>query len=158
MNALTNKLLGNTVRIREAKHDDLFAMTALLTELFNIEVDFTPNLSNQREGLAALMSSEESTLLVADVKGKIIGMCTLQSLISTAEGGLVGIIEDLVIAQDHRGQGIGMKLLETIEKIAKDKGMLRLQLLTDVHEKTEAFFSQGQWKPTQLVVKRKLLK
>jgi len=157
VNKLTQKLLGKKVTIREARLDDLFGMTRLLTELFNIEVDFTPNLSNQREGLAALMASEQSTLMVAAVNDEIVGMCTLQSLISTAEGGLVGIIEDLIVSQDYRGQGIGLKLLKSIEKIAKSKGMLRLHLLTDAHENTEAFFGKAKWKPTQLIVKRKLL-
>ena len=155
---MKHRLLDAPITIREAALDDLFSMTELLSELFNIEADFTPNLAHQREGLAALMASRNCTLLVAVSQCQIVGMCTLQPLISTAEGGAVGMVEDLIVAEKFRHRGVGLKLLQGIEQVAQERGMLRLQLLTDKDEITETFFNKTGWKPTQLIVKRKLLR
>ena len=38
-------------------------------------------------------------------------MCTVQTLISTAEGGPVGLVEDVIVRADYRGHGIGARLL-----------------------------------------------
>jgi len=129
---LKDKSIGKKVIIRKACISDLNAMTGLLSELFNIETDFVPNVRRQRQGLADLMQyRREATLLVAVIGNNIIGMCTLQSLISTAEGGKVGLVEDLVVAASHRKSGIGQELLKEIEIIARAEGMSRLQLLSD---------------------------
>ena len=44
---------------------------------------------------------------VAEIDGAVRGMCTVQLVISTAEGGLAGLVEDLVVDRTYRGQGIG---------------------------------------------------
>ena len=36
---------------------------------------------------------------------QVVGMITLQVLVSTAEGGHVGVIEDFVVASQARGRG-----------------------------------------------------
>lgn len=155
---LKKKISSKNITIRQASPDDLFAMTSLLSELFSIKKDFSPNISCQREGLATLMANANSTILVALSKDKIIGLCTLQPLISTAEGGEVGLVEDLVVSEGYRQQGIGTRLLQAIERIAQNQGLLRLQLLTEQNHITESFFNTAQWNGTQLVVKRKIPK
>jgi len=152
------QILGNNITIRQATPDDLFAMTSLLSELFKLEKDFSPNLACQREGLATLMRDRNSTILVALVKNNIIGMCTLQTLVSTAEGGVVGMVEDLVVSEAYRQQNVGTQLLQTMQAIAEKQGLLRLQLFTEQNRITDAFFTSNQWQATQLIVKRKILK
>jgi GNAT superfamily N-acetyltransferase len=61
----------------------------------------------------------------------IIGMINLLITISTAEGGFVLLLEDLVIRQDHRGQGYGRQLLEYAFAFAREKNFTRITLLTD---------------------------
>lgn len=157
-NRIKQSLSAQKVVIREAALDDLFAMTSLLGELFTIEADFTPDVRHQREGLAALMASEDATLLVASMADVIVGMCTLQPLISTAEGGVAGMVEDLIVADGYRGMGIGRQLLTEIEKRASEQGMSRLQLLTDQgHDQADRFYDRHGWKATSLVARRKML-
>ncbi len=153
--AITKNLFKDVV-IRSASTADLGSMTSLLQELFTIEEDFTPNLRCQRQGLARLMENPHATLLVAVHQSAIVGMCTLQPLISTAEGGTVGLVEDLVIAEPWRGKGIGSKLLAAIETIARQQNMSRLQLLADRHnEAARQFYQQQQWHETHMIVLRK---
>lgn len=49
-------------------------------------------------------------------KFTIVGMATIQTLISTAEGGRVGLVEDVVVDESFRGKGIGKLLLAGIEE------------------------------------------
>lgn len=117
--------------IRIARPEDLPALTALLAELFAIEQDFSPDTTRQRRGLALLLADERATVLVAEVAGQILGMVTLQSLISTAQGGWVGLLEDLVVAQEWRGEGLGSRLLAAVQEAADNQGLSRVQLLVD---------------------------
>jgi len=61
--------------------------------------------------------------------------------ISTAEGGFVMLLEDLVVHSKYQGQGYGNKLLEHAIDFAKKKNFLRITLLTDRPENVaQAFF------------------
>jgi GNAT superfamily N-acetyltransferase len=63
--------------------------------------------------------------------GAIVGMINLLFTISTAEGGFVMLLEDLVIHQEFQGKGYGRRLLEHAIDFAKQKNFLRITLLTD---------------------------
>ncbi len=95
------------VKIRPARRADLAAMVALLQALFAIEDDFTPDPERQCQGLARLLEGcgKQRCILVAEARDRVIGMATLQMLISTAQGGPVGLVEDVVVQEDCRGRG-----------------------------------------------------
>ena len=86
------------VVIRRARPSDVPSMCGLLYELFSLETDFEPAPETQEKGISALIKARNSALvLVAEKGGEVLGMCSVQVLISTAEGGRVGLLEDLVI-------------------------------------------------------------
>jgi len=108
--------------------------------------------------LNLLLKSEKDCILVAQLlnDNKVLGMCTVQTLISTAEGGPVGLLEDLVVAAEFRHQGIGAKLLVEAVNWAECQGLKRLQLLADKNNLPALNFYQKQgWNSTQLVCLRK---
>jgi len=133
-------------------------MVALLEQLFALEADFTPAPQRQRLGLACLLDARSARVWVAIVDRAVVGMCTVQVLVSTAEGGSVGLIEDVVVDEAHRGRGIGRALLAQAEAWAADAGLTRLQLLADVANATALrFYAKHGWSTTQLVALRKRL-
>ena len=150
-------MVDEGTRIRVATAEDIGAMLALLHALFAIEADFAFDPDKQRRGLELLLSrGEAARLLVAEHAGSIVGMCSLQCLISTAEGGEVGLIEDMVIAEAWRGRGIGRRLLEAMEAWARTRGLSRLQLLADRHNRPAlSFYEALGWSGTQLLALRK---
>jgi GNAT superfamily N-acetyltransferase len=153
---ITDKLFKRGLVIRSATTEDLMSLTMLLGELFKIESDFSPNIRKQRQGLASLMENGEATVLVAVMKAEIIGMCTLQPLLSTAEGGTVGMVEDLVVSEQWRKKGLGGLLLAEIEKRAVSQNMSRLQLFTDKENDPAAcFYDKHEWAQTNMAVRRK---
>jgi N-acetylglutamate synthase-like GNAT family acetyltransferase len=146
------------VKIRNARVNDLDAMTALLGELFSIEADFAVDERRQRRGLDMMVNNcrKTSCVKVAEADGKVVGMCTIQILISTAEGGMVGLVEDMVVASNLRGQGVGRQLMENIEDWAKRQKVIRLQLLADrTNFSALDFYSEMSWYPTRLICVRR---
>jgi len=137
--------------IRLARETDIGAMAGLLAELFAIEADFEPDTEKQTSALAMLLESDTAEVLVADIDGEVIGMCTMQRLVSTAEGGWSGLIEDVIVAEGYRGRGIGTLLLQGMTRRATAWGIGRLQLLADDgNSSAHDFYASRGWHPTGL--------
>ena len=142
------------INIRTAKPEDVPQLVMLLKTLFAIEADFDFNADKQARGLQLLLQSDQACILVAELGAgnDLCAMCSLQILISTAEGGEVGLLEDLVVAADFRNQGIGAKLLAEIVDWAGQRGLKRLQLLADKNNSPAlGFYERQGWQSTQLV-------
>ncbi|MES9940267.1 MAG: GNAT family N-acetyltransferase [Candidatus Thiodiazotropha sp. 6PLUC2] len=142
--------------IRYALTSDLVRMAKLLEQLFSIEEDFEVDSAKQIAGLELLMESENAQLFVVeDVKKVVVAMASLQMVVSTAEGGLVAWLEDVVVDESHRGQGIGHSLLKHIREWAEAREIKRLQLVADRgNQPALNFYSQQNWLKTKLVVFR----
>jgi ribosomal protein S18 acetylase RimI-like enzyme len=145
------------ITIRTAQSSDIPQLVELLKELFAIEADFDFDQTKQACALNLLLNSEKDRVLVAELPdNRVLGMCSVQTLISTAEGGPVGWLEDLIVAADFRHQGIGEKLLSEAVYWAESRGLKRLQLLTDKENRPALNFYQKQgWQSTQLICLRK---
>jgi GNAT superfamily N-acetyltransferase len=136
-------------------------MVSLLGELFSVEADFSIDKARQCRGLKLMLDGclKHRCIKVAEVKGQVIGMCTAQTLISTAEGGVVALVEDVVVDLQFRGQGIGRKLMESIEDWARSRGATRMQLLADrTNFSALDFYDKIGWRPTQLICLRRCYK
>jgi GNAT superfamily N-acetyltransferase len=143
--------------VRPARAPDLDALVALLHQLFSIEQDFRPEPARQRRGLELLLADPgRAAVLVAELDGKVIGMVTAQLVVSTAEGALSALVEDMVVDGAARGGGVGARLLEAIEGWAAGRGATRLQLLADRdNQPALAFYARRGWAPTALVAWRR---
>lgn len=145
-----------TIRARAARTGDLPAMKELLADLFAIEKDFSPDGEKQETGLLMLLSDRRARVVVAVEKGVVFGMVTGQLLTSTAEGAPSVLVEDLVVAKEARGRGVGSLLLGEIEKWGRKKGAARLQLVADRDNgPARDFYEKAGWKVTNLLVLRK---
>jgi ribosomal protein S18 acetylase RimI-like enzyme len=123
--------------IRYASYNDIPVMVNLLSELFAIEDDFVIDREKQSRGLKLLLDTESAIVLVAHEEDKVVGMASVQKLVSTAMGEYVGVVEDVVITKGYRGQGIGKRLLETLITESDKAGLKRLALGAD-HRNTNA--------------------
>lgn len=143
-------------RVEPATLEDLPDLADLLHDLFSTEADFKPDTAKQLRGLQLIIEQpNRGRIFVLRVHGKIIGMINLLFTISTAEGGFVIILEDLVIARDHRGQGYGAQLIEHAKEFARQKDFLRITLLTDrPDEQSKHFFHQHGFHESRMVPMR----
>ncbi|OGV76991.1 MAG: GNAT family N-acetyltransferase [Methylotenera sp. RIFCSPLOWO2_02_FULL_45_14] len=143
----------------EAKETDIPCLVSLLSILFNIEKDFNPDLTKQKNGLELLLNNTVATIQVArNSNGTVIGMVTAQLVISTAQGSASAWIEDMVVDSLYRGHGVGKQLLLKALEWAKISGATRAQLLVDMTN-TDAigYYEHLKWESTQLQARRVFL-
>ncbi len=136
---------GNVV-IEPATEADLDELSEMLGELFAQESDFRPDKEKQLRGLRLIFEQpSRGRVFVLRRDGAIVGMINLLFTISTAEGGFVILLEDLVIHKEHQGHGYGSKLLQHAIDFAKQKNFLRITLLTDRPENAGGREPVARW-------------
>ena len=133
--------MSENIVIEPATEADLDELSGLLGELFAQESDFRPDKDKQLRGLRLIFEQpSRGRVFVLRRDGAIVGMINLLFTISTAEGGFVMVLEDLVIHKEYQGKGYGAKLLQYAIDFAKQKNFLRITLLTDRPENVAQAF------------------
>jgi amino-acid N-acetyltransferase len=112
------------MRIREATNQDLDAVESLLS------ANDLP-LDGVKENF--------SSFVVAVDKGEIAGAIGLEKF------GSVALLRSAVVSPEHRGSGIGRRLVEQVLERASDEGIEELFLLTTTAEK---YFPRFGFSPT----------
>lgn len=149
----------NKASIAAAGEADIPELIELLGVLFSIEQDFTPDPDKQRRGLTTLLASANGHIVIArDENARAVGMATVQLVISTAEGAPSAWVEDVLVREDWRGQGLGRALLDAVVAWARSRGAVRAQLLADLDNAPAlAFYDRLAWQPTRLGARRLML-
>ena len=149
-----------SIRFEPAAAKDIPQLVELLCQLFEQEAEFTPNAAKQETALKMIFSNAALGKVYAAKDGpKVVAMASLLYTVSTAEGGKAALFEDLVVRPDYRQQGIGAKLLEYVIGQAREEGVLRLTLLTDMqNEQAQALYRRlgfvgSPMKPMRLKIK-----
>ena len=147
------------MQIEFATAADLGAMADLLGELFTLESDFAPDHAKQLAALRWILEHPaHGRLFVARDGGKVVGMTNALISVSTAEGGPVLILEDVILAAGHRGGGHGRQLIEHVLAWARSQDMRRVTLLADKENAAAlAFYAKLGFEESALVVRRRKL-
>lgn len=141
------------ITIENAKEEDLKEMAGLLGILFAIESDFEIDFDKQYAGLKQLFEAEGSDLLVAKHENQVVGMLTMQRLISSAEGSFIGQLEDLVVKEEYRVMGVASRLINKMRALAYEYGYKRIQLAADVNnDNALKFYTRRGLKRTRLSI------
>ena len=145
-------------RIEPATIEDLPQMVELLVALFTEEDEFKPDRRKQEHGLRLILEQpSRGRIFVLRTDHQILGMINLLFTISTAEGGFVVLLEDLIIHPQHRRQGYGGRLLDHAVAYADKKDFKRITLLTDkISAESQAFFQEHGFKFSSMIPMRKV--
>jgi GNAT superfamily N-acetyltransferase len=151
--------VSEKVVIEPATEADLDELSELLGELFSEESDFRPNKDKQLRGLRLIFEEpNRGRVFVLRLDNVIVGMINLLFTISTAEGGSVILLEDLVIHKKHQSHGYGAKLLQHAIEFARQKKFLRITLLTDRPENlAQEFFRRHGFHESAMIPMRILI-
>jgi len=145
--------------IRLANMNDLSCCAELLGILFAQEQEFNPDPAKQRNGLEMIITNPDAGfVLVYEADGMVQGMVLVLFTVSTALGSRVAILEDMIVAPELRGRGVGTRLREKAVQMAIDKGCARITLLTD-HDNNAAhsFYRKGGFSRSDMVVFRRVI-
>jgi GNAT superfamily N-acetyltransferase len=156
MSELPEEMEYDAPRLEPAVLEDLPRLVELLTALFEEEEDFVPDPQKQEHGLRLILEQpNRGRIFVLRTDHLVIGMANLLFTISTAEGGLVVLLEDVVVHPQHRGQGYGSKLLRYAIDFARDRGFKRITLLTDrISAESQTFFQAHGFKFSSMIPMR----
>jgi len=143
--------------IDRAGVEDIELLLSLLETLFALEEDFTFDPARARVALERIIEDRErSCLLVARIDGRIIGMCSAQLVISTAQGAWSAWVEDVVVDSAWRAKGVGSQLLKGLEQWCRQNGVARMQLVADRdNHAAHGFYQHTGWSETNLTVLKK---
>lgn len=147
-------------RVEMATLEDLLALTELVMDLFSMsDGDFKPDREVQERGLRLILEQpSRGRIAVVRNNDRIFGMVNMLFTISTARGGFVILMEDVVIHPHHRGQGYGTMLLDHVIDYAKQKEFLRITLLTDkISAESQEFFRKQGFDYSNMIPMRRLI-
>src|SRR5436305_466523 len=117
-------------RIEPATLEDLPQLTDLVVSLLSVEEDFHADRVKQQHGIKLILEQpSRGRIFVMRNDHALIAMVNLLFTISTAEGGPVVLMEDVIVHPMHRGQGYGSRLLKYAIDFARQKKFKRITLL-----------------------------
>jgi ribosomal-protein-alanine N-acetyltransferase len=92
-----------------------------LEKLYEIEVKCFEREAFTKQQIAYLLTDSNSVSLISKVKDEIVGFVIGQTYIDKKSA--TGHILTIDVSPKHRQRGIGLRLLQEIEKILKNKGV-----------------------------------
>ena len=145
--------------VEPATIEDLPALTELVMNLLSGSGDFTADPVLQERGLRLILEQpNRGRIFVVRNNDRIFGMVNLLFTISTARGGFVILMEDVVIHPDHRGQGYGAMLVNYVVDFAKQKNFKRITLLTDrMSAESQEFFKKQGFEHSHMIPMRRII-
>ena len=81
-----------------------------------------------RDALADAIAGESSTVLVAELRGELLGFASAYLELNSVRFGLRCWVEDLAVSPRHRSQGVGKALLDSAKRWAAERGATHLEL------------------------------
>ncbi|MDF1658738.1 MAG: GNAT family N-acetyltransferase [Verrucomicrobiales bacterium] len=150
------KPLSKRARIEPATLEDLPRLVDLTMALFEIEADFVPDRQRQERGLQSILEQpSRGRIFVVRTDFEIIGMVNVLFTLSTAMGGFVILLEDVIIHPDFRRQGYGTELVNYVVNFAKRKDFKRITLLTDkISAESQRFFQKLDFQHSHMIPMR----
>lgn len=147
------------IRISPAKPVDIPQLCDLLTMLFAEESDFAPAPGKHAKALRQIIAHPEiGQILVLREGDAAIGMANLLYTVSTACGGKVCLLEDVVVRSERRGAGLGGALLEVAVATARREGCLRITLLADrANDGAIRFYQRHKFRLSEMLPLRMML-
>lgn len=122
--------------IRIATMDDVAAIARLAGEL-----GYPATRDEMAPRLATLLATpEEHAVLVAELEGEVVGWIDVAIGIAL-ESGRYATINGLIVDERHRGAHIGEKLVHAGEAWARERGMAKIRVRSNViRERTHRFY------------------
>jgi GNAT superfamily N-acetyltransferase len=147
----------STLRVRDARPDELEAVVALLREDVIREVDEAEvPASAYAPAFAEILADPHQQLLVGEADGEVVATAQLSWLRRmTYVGGLFCVVESVRVRSDLRSRGYGAALMREVERIARDRGAARIELTTNAQrDRARAFYERLGYTPSHIGMKR----
>jgi GNAT superfamily N-acetyltransferase len=130
------------VPLREADYERVLPLIAGYQRFYLAEPDEDRNRAFFRRFLAP---SDDGLLLAAWEDGELVGFATLYWTFSSTKAAEAALMNDLFVAEGHRGAGIGLALIEASVAAARERGMSHLEWFTALdNERAQRLYDQTE--------------
>jgi ribosomal protein S18 acetylase RimI-like enzyme len=152
--------------IRSATSADVPALGALGAELVRSHHDFDGKrfmapTTHTAQGYASFLGSQlrntETIILVAEHAGKVIGYTYsgIEGVDWMSLRGPAGVVHDIVVDRDFRGQGIGLRLLDATLREIEARGVPQVVLHTAaLNAPAQRLFTRAGFRQTMVEMTR----
>ncbi|HZU02045.1 MAG TPA: GNAT family N-acetyltransferase [Ktedonobacteraceae bacterium] len=155
--------------LRAATQEDYEAVCVLLAEVDRIHAEALPELfrpvegpARSREWFAGILADEHAALFVAEQQGTLLGL--IRCLVRTTPSLPMIVprrfvqIEDLVVGESFRHQGVGQSLLERAAQWACEQGIAEVELgVWEFNTSARALYEHLGYRTTRRVMRKRLL-
>ena len=117
------------IQIRQGTIDDEEQISELMQQLLGNPV------ADRKVYLKEALTSERYIAIVAENEGIIIGILDLWYFPDVGHGAALGIIMNFIVQEEFRKRGVGGKLFEEANRIAKELKLHELHVWTDFKNK-----------------------
>ena len=121
--------------IRTATIADLLQLSSLFN-LYRVFYRKQADVEGANTYLRERIQNNESVIFVAEEENNLLGFTQLYPQFSSTRMMRSWLLNDLFIAQEHRGRGISKKLLEAAKQLARDTNAVGLLLETEKTNET----------------------
>ena len=119
------------MKIRLAKKGDFNEVMRLLTQLWSPGKIVPKNMKKLKKAWHKNLKSNYTYNLIMEDKGRLIAHVTMRVIPEFWLKAEIGFIDDVIVDEPYRGQGLGQKLMEAMEKLAKKKKVKTMGLYTE---------------------------
>jgi len=134
----------DTPSIRRAGPDDVQDIAPLF-DAYRQFYEQSPNLGSAARFLHDRLERDESVVFVAEQAGKAVGFVQLYPLFSSVSLGRIYLLNDLFVAPEARGVGVGAALLETSRCFGEAERAHYLELSTAVDNPAQRLYEACGW-------------
>ena len=126
------------MKIRKLENNDINQVIKIWTNSFsrNFDKPINPNYLSDPNSITIVMSEEKI----------IVGVATLHIIKKLTR--ILGLIEDVAVNENYRGQGTGKKLLKELIKIGNEKNCDKIVLSSS--EKNSKFYEKIGFQKNEL--------
>ena len=137
--------MSGAFEIRRATPGDVDAVAAL----FDAYREFyrqASDLAGARAFIGERLARGESVVFLAEAAGDALGFTQLYPSFTSAGMARIYILNDLFVASEARGRGVGAALLRHAARFARGEGAVRLALSTEkTNAAAQALYEREGW-------------
>ena len=136
--------------VRAALIEDVDAVWPLARDL---ATSYAVDHDTYTTDFAVLVADSTVALLVAEQDGVVVGYLLGQSHVTFHAGGPVVWVEEVMVARERRGAGVGRALMQATEDLARASGAAYVSLAT---RRAGAFYGALGYQESATYVKKRL--
>lgn len=140
--------------IRYFEAGDFDQVFGLLKQLWSYqELDYV----GMKKMLDHNLAAPDHFYIVAKDGERVVGFCSLTVKHNLWLQDFLGNVDEMVVDENYRGQGIGKKLMQRITEIATENNCKRLELESSFHrERAHAFYEELGFEKRAFLFSRQL--